>query len=212
MSSVEEGHDFLIKQYETSLRKADEQLRTLAATIDAHEIHLASLKQQFAETSLKRKFDEEGMEKVKRLKSEAATSALGSRLGTMKIQELKAKLNTLTSTLKFNQGLQRSSCDFQHRVAAYRRQLQLRLGETGMICHLRKLMWQFLFDKMWYGNNIRLGANTQTSSVLSPAWWGCVMTTSVWETCLFWCSNFKFQIHFQISNSKCQQIAINNCA
>lgn len=163
MSSVE-GHDFLIQQYATSLRQADEQLRTLAAEIDAHEMQVATKKQQFAEISLKRKRDEEGMEQVKKLKGEAATSALGSRLGTMTIQELKVKLKTLTSTLKFNKSLNTYNCSFQLLVDAYRREINLKFGEVGTTCHLSTLLWQFVFDKTFYGRNIRLGTNSSKFS------------------------------------------------
>lgn len=89
----------------------------------------------------------------------ATTSSVTSRMQNLSIDELKVSLKSLVSADKYNKSLNRRSCEFEHRVAAYRRQLKLHHGETGTICHLRKLMWQFLFVKSWYGSNNRLGMN-----------------------------------------------------
>lgn len=121
---------------------------------------LDGLKQDFAETSRKRKVDEEGFEKVKRMKTEVATSNLTNRLKNLTIEDLNVCLKSLISTLKFNKGLVIGSYKFEMLIAAYRRQLHLSVGVLGKTSHLRELIWQFLFVKEWYGKNIRFGANT----------------------------------------------------
>lgn len=166
MSTVEDVQILMENTYEASIRICDDKLRSLSAEIESLEASLDSLKQEFAVVAQKRKVDDEGLQQIKRMRMTATTSSVTSRMQKIAIDELKVSLKSLVSADKYNKSLNRSSCDFEHRVAAYRRQLQLRLGETGTICHLRILMLQFLFVKSWYGNNLRLGVNSSSKLTL----------------------------------------------
>lgn len=164
MSEVlEEVQNLLARSYENSIRESDQKLRSLAADIELHEAEIDSLKQEFAAVAQKRKADDEGLQELnKRMRMQAATATVVNQLKSLTLNELKMSLKSFVAADKFNKSLQPISRDFQHRVAAYRRQLQLRPGETGEICHLRRLMWQFLFVKSWYAEHVRLGVNSNS--------------------------------------------------
>lgn len=101
------------------------------------------------------------MQGAMKVKLEFTTEGVMHRLGSQELQDIRINIRSYTTALKFNNALETDDGDFNFLVSVYRREFHLQDGSVGGYDAMWKLLFGYIFDKKWYEDNLRYGANTR---------------------------------------------------